>query len=88
MEKLGLGGPRTVEEAMNSRKLLNYIQGQVDLVNDLSPSRAASIKKWVILKRSLSIETNDYTSTLKLKRNSIMHNFKPAIDLLYSKPSL
>lgn len=51
------------------------IQKAIDYANEKSISRAAKIKKWVLLKRDFSIPTNELTPTLKLKRPKVEKNF-------------
>lgn len=59
----------------NYLKLEKIIKHAIDNANEKSISRAAKIKKWMILKRDLSIPTDEITPTMKLKRKKVEQNF-------------
>jgi len=58
------------------------VQGIVDDVNR-DRSRPEQIKRFAILPRDFTIEEDEVTPTLKLKRRAIMRNFADAVEALY-----
>ena len=65
-----------------SARVRALVQGIVDDVNS-ERSRYEQIKKFVILPRDFTMEQDEVTPTLKLKRRAIMKNFADAVDGLY-----
>ena len=65
--------------------MIALVQGIVDDVNR-ERSRYEQIKKFVILPRDFTMEQDEVTPTLKLKRRAIMKNFADAVDGLYATP--
>jgi hypothetical protein len=47
------------------------------------PSRAARIQRFTILPRDFSVNTDELTATLKLKRSVVMEKYAEAIDAMY-----
>ncbi len=47
-------------------------------------SRPEQVKKWVVLKNDLSIEGDDLTANLKLKRKNIIKHYSKTIEYLYN----
>jgi len=66
-------------------RVVALVQGIVDGVN-AERSRYEQIKKFVILPRDFTMEQDEVTPTLKLKRRAIMKNFADAVDGLYETP--
>jgi long-chain acyl-CoA synthetase len=64
-------------------KVIALVQRVVDDVNH-DRSNYEQIKKFVILPRDFTMEQDEVTPTLKLKRRAIMKNFADAVDGLYS----
>ena len=64
-------------------RVIALVQGIVDGVNS-ERSNYEQIKKFVILPRDFTMEQDEVTPTLKLKRRAIMKNFADAVDGLYS----
>jgi long-chain acyl-CoA synthetase len=58
------------------------VQSIVDDVNR-DRSRFEQIKRFVILPRDFTLEQDEVTPTLKLKRRAVMKNFSEAVDSLY-----
>jgi long-chain acyl-CoA synthetase len=66
-----------------SPELRNYVQIQMDTVNDqLAPYE--TLKKFVILPREFSMEKGEVTPTLKLKRRVIRDKFGEQMDARYA----
>jgi long-chain acyl-CoA synthetase len=47
-------------------------------------SRFEQIKRFVILERDFSMDKDEVTPTLKLKRQVVLEHFAPEIDSLYA----
>ena len=65
-------------------RVIALVQGIVDGVNR-ERSNYEQIKKFVILPRDFTMEQDEVTPTLKLKRRAIMKNFADAVDGLYAR---
>jgi len=74
-------------EAEKDRKTVSMINSGVEKINK-NLSRAEKIRTWVILKNDLSIETNDLTPNLKMKRSNICYRFSSIIESIYNQKSL
>ena len=64
-------------------QVIALVQGIVDDVNR-ERSNYEQIKKFVILPRDFTMEQDEVTPTLKLKRRAIMKNFAEAVDGIYA----
>jgi long-chain acyl-CoA synthetase len=64
-------------------EVIGLVQGVVDDVNR-DRSNYEQIKKFVILPRDFTMEHDEVTPTLKLKRRAIMKNFAEAVDGIYA----
>ena len=64
-------------------QVIALVQGIVDDVNR-ERSNYEQIKKFVILPRDFTMEQDEVTPTLKLKRRAIMKNFADAVDGIYA----
>ena len=76
----GIGGDMAALAA--DARVIALVQGIVDDVNR-ERSRYEQIKRFVILPRDFTMEQDEVTPTLKLKRRAIMKNFADAVDGLY-----
>ncbi len=63
-------------------RVIGLVQRVVDDVNR-ERSRFEQIKRFSILPRDLTLEQDEVTPTLKLKRRTVMEHFEAAIDSLY-----
>ena len=81
-EKAG-SDARTVEEAVKSASFKAYVEQQVEVVNGRL-ARYETIKKFALLPRELTVEADELTATLKLKRRVILERYREAIEGLYS----
>lgn len=80
-EEAGTAGA-TVAEAADSVALRAVIGGAVDAANS-SVSRAESIREFVILPEDLTIEADELTPTLKVRRMVVATRYKAAIESIY-----
>lgn len=74
----------TATEASKCDKFKAHLQKQVDQVNS-TLARVQSIKKWVILPQELSIEGEELTPTMKLKRRIIYSKYAQEIENMYKE---
>ena len=58
------------------------IQGEIDKANS-SFARVETIKKFTILEKELSLEADEVTATMKVKRFNIQKKYKDIIDAMY-----
>jgi len=73
---------KTMEEIYICEKFKKYLQKQVDRINsDLAQVQA--IKKFIILPVELSIEGDELTPTMKLKRRIINKKYEKQIESMY-----
>jgi len=76
-------GDITVADAVSNAELRAAISGAVDSANT-SVSRAESIREFVILPQDLTIEADELTPTLKVRRMVVVSRYEAAIDSIYS----
>jgi long-subunit acyl-CoA synthetase (AMP-forming) len=77
------GSPaKNAAEAAKCEKFIAYIQGKVDAVN-ATLARVQTIKKFVILPQELSIEGEELTPTMKLKRRVVNEKYAREIKSMY-----
>jgi len=77
------GSPaKTSAEASKCKKFNAYIQGKVEEINK-SLARVQAIKKFMILPQELSIEGNELTPTMKLKRRIVNEKYAKEIESMY-----
>ena len=70
------------EKLAEDPKILEKIQSYIDEFNG-GEARYAQIKKFTILPRELSIEDDEITPTLKIKRRIVQKNHGATIDVMY-----
>ncbi len=70
-------------EAAKCKKFNAYLQGKVEEVNQ-SLARVQTIKKFVILPQELSIEGEELTPTMKLKRRIVNEKYAKEIESMYA----
>ncbi len=73
----------TTQEATKSSTLLMIIDDGIKRANEKAISAAQRVKKFRILLDDFTVDTNELTSTLKLKRSVIVDNNKKCIDDMY-----
>lgn len=88
LEKLGIKGLKTVEDAMASKEVAHAIQAGIDRANKKAISNAARIKAWFIVPTDFSIPGGELTPTLKVKRSVVTKKYAEKIQELYSRPEL
>jgi long-chain acyl-CoA synthetase len=78
-DEKGLSGP-----FHESGEIRREIQATIDGVNK-GLAKAATVKKFAILPRELTIDDGELTGTLKVKRNKVVEHFAEEIEALYSE---
>lgn len=73
-------------EAINDAKVKGYIEKCLDDVNKRSVSKAQVIKKYKLLTHDFSVETGEFTPTLKLKRKFVTQKYSKEIEQMYLDP--
>ena len=79
----GLDKGLSLAQAAKEPKVLAEIQSAVDRVNK-NFSKAESIRKFTVIGQELSEESGHLTPSLKIKRESVMRDFGPALDEIYN----
>jgi len=88
LQRLGIKGVTTVQDAMNNKEVLKAIQAGIDRANKKAISNAAKIKAWVIVPDDFTIPGGEFTPTLKVKRNVVLKKYAEKVNEIYSKPEL
>jgi len=84
-------GVTTISQAMNDEKLIKFITEGIKKTNadgNCCPSNASKIQKFTILPLDFSVETEELTPSLKLKRSVAEQKYSEAIDKLYESKDL
>jgi long-chain acyl-CoA synthetase len=76
-------GARTVAEAADTAELRAAVRAAVDDAN-LSVSRAESIREFAILPHDFTIDAEELTPTLKVRRSVVHRRYQAAIDAIYA----
>lgn len=77
----------TISEARNDPVWLKHVEDAIRATNmsDACPSNAAKIQKFRILPRDFSVETDEFTPTLKLKRSVACKIHAKIIEEMYAE---
>jgi long-chain acyl-CoA synthetase len=81
------GLPIDLAELSQTPQVRELIQGVVDEVN-ADRSRYEQIKRFTILPRDFTMDDDELTPTLKLKRRVVADHFAAALDELYAGETL
>lgn len=80
-------GVNTISAAMKDDKWKEYIEKAIRDTNKngkVCPSNAAKIQKFSILPRDFSVETEELTPTLKLKRSFVQKKHHELVERMYN----
>ena len=77
----------SLEELSQHPKVLEAVQRQISECN-ASLASFEQIKRFLILDRDFSMETNELTPTLKIKRKFVTEKYKELLDGLYEKSDI
>lgn len=80
-------GVTTISAARTDQAFLAHVEEAIKATNasDACPSAAARIQKFRILARDFSVETDEFTPTLKLKRSVVCKLHAATIDEMYEE---
>jgi len=81
------GLPPEFESLARSAEVRELVQGIVDAVN-AERSRYEQIKRFVVLPRDFTMDDEELTPTLKLKRRVVAEHFAAELDELYDGATL
>ena len=82
LQSKGIKG-KTPEELRKDPAFIKYIEEGINKANSKAISRAQNIRKWYLLDRDFSIENDEVTPTLKLKRAVIAKRYAKEIESMY-----
>lgn len=77
----------TIEELIENPVVIDEIQRVVDLKNE-NLANYQRIKKFTLLPRELTIEENELTPTMKIKRKRVTEKYKDKLDRMYDQQDL
>ena len=75
-----------IVDAIDNENIKFYIQKSIDEVNKKAVSRAQLVRKWTILPNEFSIDSGEFTPTLKIKRKFVSQKYAKVIEKMYSDP--
>lgn len=79
-------GLKTISDAAQNKEFISFLEKVVKEVNKngaVCPSNAARIQRFTILPVDFSVEGDELTATLKLKRSVVEKKYAKAIDAMY-----
>lgn len=71
------------EEICKNKQINDFMRSEIDLISGDKVAKFEQIKKFVLLPDEFSLEKNEITPTLKLKRKVISQSFKDDIESMY-----
>jgi long-chain acyl-CoA synthetase len=71
------------EELCKDKKINAFMRGEIDAISADRVAKFEQLKKFVLLPEEFSLEKNQITPTLKLKRKIINQSFKGEIESMY-----
>ena len=78
----------TTDEAIANEKITEYIEKKIEENNVAAISRAQHIRKYTILPTDFSLEGEELTPTLKLKRNIAAKKYSEIIEKMYPEEEM
>jgi len=78
----------TVPEAQTCANFQKYIEDGVARANAKAASRAQRVQKFFVIPRDFSIDGNELTPTMKVKRSVVEKKYKQEIETMYAHASL
>ena len=79
---------KTLTEASQCPKVLAYIEQCVEKLNKFALSRVQKVRKWKLLPNEFTIEDEEMTPTMKLRRGEINKRYAGIIEELYKDTKL
>lgn len=87
LRKMG-SSATTIKQASKCNIVKKYIDEGIKKANVKAVSRAATVRKWIILPLDFSVKGGELTPTLKLKRAFVSKKYQKEIDNIYLSPRL
>lgn len=87
-DELDIHDVNTTDEAIANKKIVEYIDKQIEINNEHAISRAQHLRKYTILATDFSMEGGELTPTLKLKRSVAMKKYADIIEKMYLEDEL
>jgi long-chain-fatty-acid--CoA ligase ACSBG len=81
--KAGIEGVNTVEEAIKNEGVHKFLQAGLDRANKKAISNAQRVQKFWLAPQDFTVEGNELTPTLKLKRRVVYDKYKEEIEKMY-----
>ena len=75
----------TISAAMSDKNVIARVTAAIIEGNKVAPNNASSIKKFTILPYDFSVEGEELTSTLKLKRSVVLKHFEEVASRVYKQ---
>lgn len=72
-----------IQELCSNKEIHDFVRNEIDHLCRNKLANYERVKRFSLLEREFSLENNEITPTLKLKRKIISENFKMEIELLY-----
>jgi len=82
LESLG-SNASTIADAAKDEKLLKWLQEGLDKANKNAMSQAQKIQKFIIVLKDFTLEGNELTPTMKLKRRIVVEKYNADIEKMY-----
>ncbi|MDI9537583.1 MAG: AMP-binding protein, partial [Bacteroidota bacterium] len=76
-----------IEDLLENEQVYRFYEGRI-AEGQKDMAKFEQIKKFKLIKKGFSIESGEQTSTLKLRRAVIQHNYKALIDSMYDNSSI
>ena len=76
-----------IEDLLENEQVYRFYEGRI-AEGQKDMAKFEQIKKFKLIKKGFSIESGELTSTLKLRRAVIQHNYKALIDSMYDNSSI
>jgi len=78
-------GAATVQQAASDEAVKKYIHQGIEKANQKAASNAQRIGKFIILPQDFTIEGNELTPTMKLKRRIVVEKYSADIEKMYEE---
>jgi long-chain-fatty-acid--CoA ligase ACSBG len=84
-EELKVTGVNTTDEAAHNETIIKYLEKMIEENNTRSISRAQHVRKFRCLDTDFSIEGDELTPTMKLRRKVVVEKYSELIEEMYPR---
>lgn len=74
----------TIQQALKDSKIRKYIEDGIKVYNQQAVSQAQNIAKFEILPKDFTVEGDELTATMKLKRRVVIEKYSDIIEQIYN----